>query len=347
MLFAHTRWRMPSTRFLRRFSASPSLYQFSKPIQWTPACPSPACECAPTPSDLDIDRKSPLFNTMAAYAEQVVICTGKSDWTSRIEDEEGDTGDFVRGVKGVIGKGGGAFDPFNNVMITASSFPTKGRAGHTSVHLFPSFKTVSSIPNSTTSYSAFATAYLKARQLHPAHNTLPEAQKKQLLRDESARTQFLEIEDDFISVLVCGHGGRDKRCGVMGPLLQSEFIRQLRRKGIFVPDEEDTKSSENKDKVKARVGLISHIGGHKYAGNVILYIPHSRSGSALSGMGIWYGRVGPENVEGIVEETIIGGRVIRELFRGGITSEGGNLGRMLEEQEKGDGALKLKPKMRG
>lgn len=64
----------------------------------------------PTPPGLDIDRKSPLLNTMAAYSEQVIVCTGKDDWTSRIEDEQSDAGDFVRGVKGLIGRDGEAFD---------------------------------------------------------------------------------------------------------------------------------------------------------------------------------------------------------------------------------------------
>ena len=36
----------------------------------------------------------------------------------------------------------------------------------------------------------------------------------------------------------------------------------------------------------------------------------------LQGMGIWYGRVEPRHVEGIVAETVRGGRVVGELFRG-------------------------------
>jgi hypothetical protein len=47
---------------------------------------------------------------MASYSEQVVICTGKEDWTSRIEDEQSDSGDLVRGLKKVIGRGGEGFD---------------------------------------------------------------------------------------------------------------------------------------------------------------------------------------------------------------------------------------------
>jgi leucyl-tRNA synthetase len=47
---------------------------------------------------------------MAAYSEQVIFCTGKEDWVSNIEQEEDATGEFVRGLKGVIGKGGPGFD---------------------------------------------------------------------------------------------------------------------------------------------------------------------------------------------------------------------------------------------
>ena len=83
---------------------------------------------------------------------------------------------------------------------------------------------------------------------------------------------------------------------------------------------------------KINVGLISHIGGHKWAGNVIVYIPPTwaKDGklmtskeqkahpSPLAGCGIWYGRVEPKHVEGIIKKTILGGTVIKELFRGGI-----------------------------
>lgn len=47
---------------------------------------------------------------MAPYTEQVLLATGKEDWTSNLEDDEGATADFVKGLKGIIGKGGEAFD---------------------------------------------------------------------------------------------------------------------------------------------------------------------------------------------------------------------------------------------
>lgn len=122
-------------------------------------------------------------------------------------------------------------------------------------------------------------------------------------------------------ILICGHGGRDQRCGVMGPLLQSEFTRVLGRKGFQVSETPvDSDGS-------ACIGQISHVGGHKYAGNVIIYVPPSyrQRGNQLAGAGIWYGRVEPKHVEGIVDQTIIQGKVIADQFRGGIEHDGGIL----------------------
>ena len=58
------------------------------------------------PSGLDIEREQSLSGSMPSYAEQLVICSGKSDWKSRIEDEPGADGDLVRSMKGLLGLGG-------------------------------------------------------------------------------------------------------------------------------------------------------------------------------------------------------------------------------------------------
>ena len=129
---------------------------------------------------------------------------------------------------------------------------------------------------------------------------------------------------DEILVLICGHGGRDARCGTMGPILKQEFEEKLQRQNVaLLHDPPVAEAVEANVDVKgytptARVGLISHVGGHKWAGNVIIYIPPSFSGNPLSGKGIWYGRVAPEHVEGIVAKTVLDGKVIKDLFRGGI-----------------------------
>jgi leucyl-tRNA synthetase len=224
-------------------------------------------------------------------------------------------------------------------MLTTSSFSTSGPTETTTALLFPSFQRLAAIPHTPSSFSALATAYLKAPTLHPMHASLSPAQKALLTRDESAASKLPPPEPiTRVTVLICGHGGRDERCGIMGPLLRTAFRGEFERKGV-----------------DADVGLISHIGGHKFAGNVIIYVPPGLalegSANALAGCGVWYGRVGPEHVEGVVDETVVNGRVIEELFRGGITKDGEMLGRILEAQikeERGedDGGLKLRPRVR-
>jgi hypothetical protein len=60
------------------------------------------------PDGLPLDHDHPLSGTMAAYAQQIVVCTGQRDWTSRIEDDGPDQswGGLVRGLKRLLGRGG-------------------------------------------------------------------------------------------------------------------------------------------------------------------------------------------------------------------------------------------------
>ena len=149
-----------------------------------------------------------------------------------------------------------------------------------------------------------------------------------LKRQPELQKQFPDARQiDEVLILVCGHGGRDNRCGTLGPIIQSEFEDKLGRQNVPVLVKPPAQKAEpvNPDvdgyQPSARIGLISHIGGHKWAGNVIIYIPPSWKSHPLAGKGIWYGRVEPGSVEGIVEKTVMGGKVIAELFRGGIDGE--------------------------
>lgn len=176
------------------------------------------------------------------------------------------------------------------------------------------------------------------------HDHSPPAKREALLRDPTYADLVPGIRDikNEVIVLICGHGGRDQRCGVYGPLLRTEFEARLAEqgpekievlKGAAAPAEKEDLEEESKKVWGARVGLISHIGGHKFAGNVIVYIPpglkiyDSDVPHPLAGHGIWYGRVEPKHVDGIVKETIGKGNVIKELFRGGI-KQGGEILRL-------------------
>ena len=68
------------------------------------------------PEGLEIDHSKPLNGTMAAYAEQVLICTGQDDWVSRIEEEN--SGDnLAADLKELMGKGG----TYSDVILHLSS----------------------------------------------------------------------------------------------------------------------------------------------------------------------------------------------------------------------------------
>ena len=179
--------------------------------------------------------------------------------------------------------------------------------------------------------------YLLPTKLNPAHASLSPIHKDRLLRSKEQQSFLYGVSDvRDVLVLICGHGGRDMRCGITGPILRDEFVRLLPQKDVEIltgpVDVSETERSSIAGTVSegmksARVGLISHIGGHKFAGNVIVYIPpgtriSKRDAHPLAGCGIWYGRIEPKHVEGIINETILGGRVIEDHFRGGVKQSG-------------------------
>lgn len=243
--------------------------------------------------------------------------------------------------------------PFHNVSVLNSSFPSsisrRPEVQTTSAYLLPSFKYVPFLPRvSFDSAHALVKGFLLPEKLHPMNDGLSPIHRDRLKRKAAYGQLLYGVRDVAdVLVLICGHGGRDMRCGVMGPVLRDEFEAQLPRAGVEVlrgpvlnesvvapaalPGG-DAAPGGAELPTTARVGLISHIGGHKFAGNVIIYLPPNltRDGMLphpLAGHGVWYGRVEPKHVEGLVQETIIKGNVVTDHFRGAI-KQGGEIIRL-------------------
>ncbi|KAI9593957.1 Sucrase/ferredoxin-like-domain-containing protein [Syncephalis fuscata] len=113
-------------------------------------------------------------------------------------------------------------------------------------------------------------------------------------------------------ILICAHKRRDKRCGVAGPILHRRFIealeeRQKKQAQIANAADESTVATDESQTEEGDIGvfMVSHTGGHKFAGNVLVYPS-----------GIWYGRVTACHVDAILEHTVFNNQVIRELYRG-------------------------------
>ncbi|KAI5962678.1 AIM32 [Candida pseudojiufengensis] len=105
------------------------------------------------------------------------------------------------------------------------------------------------------------------------------------------------IEKDLI--VTCGHAKRDIRCGQLGPLITNEFNKVLKEKNL---------------KDNTYLGQISHIGGHAFAGNVLYYPKETQSTNDF----IWYGRVFPQDVQSLVDDTVIDKKIIKNLYRGDL-----------------------------
>ena len=144
-------------------------------------------------------------------------------------------------------------------------------------------------------------------------------------------------------ILLCSQKTRDARCGQSAPLLRKELERHLRVCGLF---------RDLDDERPGGVGIyfISHVGGHKYSANMMVYRkadafgldtvergklngeicpPPSKTieGEVQEGAAqcIWIARVRPEDCEGIVKFTVLQGKVVKpeRQLRGGFDRQRG------------------------
>ncbi|GAA5935162.1 hypothetical protein JCM3775_007220 [Rhodotorula graminis] len=214
----------------------------------------------------------------------------------------------------------------SKLSILSSSFISSSHEGHReSVIVLPDYKVVHEVEASRAAVGELVKGYLRPEVGRAGAGEL----------SGSLRSWPLPYQ---CVILLCSHRKRDKRCSIAAPLLISQFHHHLEKHGFHVDErgddltedadpieawESEDKEARLKEQLQgvqkadqARVGLfkVSHIGGHRYAGNVILYFPNGSS--------VWYGRTTPSDVGLIVDRTIMEGKVVPELLRGGLGLEG-------------------------
>ncbi|KAI8343420.1 Sucrase/ferredoxin-like-domain-containing protein [Chlamydoabsidia padenii] len=237
-------------------------------------CQSPCHDHEAYPSYLDIKTDRNIAATTKPYSRHILIATSQSDWPKKIEHDTDTLAGALISTR-----------PDRSTMITCSSLVSTHSTspGSQDLMIFPDNIVVANV---TADNIHSLWSYLQARETTKDDNTPP---PDGLLIKPNPYSSLL---------LLCSHRRRDKRCGVTAPILSREFDHILREK-------------DNMDNVE--IVMVSHIGGHKIAGNVICYTHQGKRG-------IWYGLVKSCHCRAIVEETLENGKIIQSLYRGAMAN---------------------------
>ncbi|KAH7916735.1 Sucraseferredoxin-like protein [Hygrophoropsis aurantiaca] len=294
---------------------------------------------------MTIDIDSDLLGTVKPYRRQIIISTGQSDWPKKVThtagtlaayiDEANDSLGALRKHNAANGESNGntpsvpgllSYTDTSRLSILNGSHRTFcDDPNEETVLVLPDFKVVAGVP----------------RTLDGARELWAAALDPALGRAGAATSLRSWVLPYSCLILLCSHKRKDKRCHITAPILEKAFTQYLEHENWEVhteledlshhealssptqnsgSDSSDTESEAESafeaqlkalpDHHKALILRNSHIGGHKFAGNCIIYTPR--------GACVWYGRITPHDVEAIVKCTIIAGQVLPPLLRGGM-----------------------------
>ncbi|GLB33574.1 putative sucrase/ferredoxin-like protein [Lyophyllum shimeji] len=294
------------------------------------------------PGRFDIDRDSQLLGSIKPFRRQVVISTGKSDWDREVTETKGSLAHYLKDAQNganppiaeptppatpqakAVRPAPGVFRSTESTKISilnGSHNTMSDDLDEETILIFPDYTMVADVPRTREG----------ARGLWESAVDPDVDRGSAVLEKTPFKTWVLPYS---CVILLCSHKKRDNRCAIAAPKLEQAFIHSLQENGwaadthlechcLMGPPLEDlhltpeetqehiTKELMNSSQEK-RVLILktSHVGGHKYAGNCLIYTPQ--------GSCVWYGRVSPHEVDSIVVHTIIHGRVLPPLLRGGL-----------------------------
>ncbi|RAK97603.1 sucrase/ferredoxin-like domain-containing protein [Aspergillus ibericus CBS 121593] len=279
------------------------------------------------PAKFDVDQEDNMYGNINGWSTHVLVATGKTDWVRDVADEEGS-------VMEAIEKGG--LVPSNGKLkLSASNMPVPDEYHYhesgkqpTTVLVLPSFTIVDHVtpalapdlikyfvnrsPTTTTPLGVVESTETENDEQPPSSEDI-----------QSLTTLQSRPCPHSAIILLCSHRTRDARCGQSAPLLRKEFERHLRHLGLY---------RDLDDERPGGVGIyfINHVGGHKYAANVIVYrrrdfdwhktAEEAETREEGAAQGIWLARVRPQDCENIIRYTVLQGKVVKpgEQLRGGF-----------------------------
>ncbi|KZZ91358.1 Sucraseferredoxin-like protein [Moelleriella libera RCEF 2490] len=270
------------------------------------------------PRSFKIDEDDTLYGHVKGWSTHVLVGTGKSDWVRDVADEKGS-------VMQAISK---ADAPTNGkLMLSASDLPTPHDTHDynepTTVLLLPAFTLVEHVhPRNVPTLISEIVSKAPTNDSPLAEVSLPPSLPS---IGQAAPALTTRACPHNAVILMCSQRTRDARCGQSAPLLKKEFERHLRPLGLY---------RDMHDERPGGVGIyfISHVGGHKYSANVMVYRRPNAFGqddkSATETQGtdvgaaqcIWLARVKPQDCENLVKYTVLKGQVVKpeNQLRGGF-----------------------------
>ncbi|TLD26705.1 hypothetical protein PspLS_04487 [Pyricularia sp. CBS 133598] len=307
------------------------------------------------PKNFSIDTEDVLYGHVKGWSTHLLVATGKTDWVRDVADEKGSVMQAVE----VSDK------PDNGrLMLSASNIPTPHQTNDysepTTVLLLPAFRVVENVTPATvpTLLSEFVAKSPTNETPLAAQPPIDLPRSVDVLNPDPSlppplRTLTSRPCPHSVVVLLCSQRTRDARCGQSAPLLRKELERHLRPLGLYRDLDDERPSGVG-------IYFISHVGGHKYSANMMIYrrpdpwgldgverntvgdegiqklLESGKSKAAsvvASGEGtdvgagqcIWLARISPQHCENIVKYTILQGKVVKPetQLRGGFDRQKG------------------------
>lgn len=241
---------------------------------------------------MKFDEDFPLWNSTKPFGLHLVVATGKTDWP---HDATGNSGTLSHAVSKWAdeAKLPELSEESSLIKVTVGSLSSNELMSNQQyadevagdVLILPFFVWVKNV-NVKQVLHVFNTVIPELIELRKQNAT--ELPKKTYAEFPDVR---VEPDPNQAYVFLCSHRTRDLRCGITAPIIKKEMDIYLRDLGLYRDHGDDRPGGVN-------VSFISHIGGHKYAANVIIYL-------RKSGKNIWLARCKPNNCRPIIDECIL------------------------------------------
>ncbi len=259
------------------------------------------------PSNLSFDMKTPLWGSAKPFKLHILIATGQTDWPHSPTDDKDSLAYAINKwssaaeTKKIVG---GPIKITTSSMMLPQDCYSKENLERNPIDrpgvimILPAMVRLDNVtPRSVSNVLTYLMTIMNELTTDYVDKSveIPPEKVPTKIGDVSIK----KIKDKAI-VLLCSHKTRDKRCGITAKYMKKEFDLQLREADIYRDADDERENG-------VKVYLISHVGGHKFAANVLIYL--------ASGEVIWMARCTPKNVKPIIENTILQGKVWPEHVR--------------------------------